>query len=88
MRRKTLQRKRRWMAVALAGVLLAAPAAQARPDEGGGAAIAGPSPVRVVESEGFSWADAGIGAGAAVGAVLVVGGAGRAVRHHLQPARS
>jgi hypothetical protein len=79
---------RRSLALAFAGLLLAAPAAHARTDEGGGAAVPGPAPLRAAEPDGFSWAAAGIGAGAAFGAVLVAGGAGRVVRSHLQPARS
>lgn len=86
MRTMTLRRKRRWIAVAFAAMLVAAPAAQARIDEGG-AGVAGETPIRIVQPDGFSWADAGIGAGAAFGTVLVLGGAGRAVRNHLVPAR-
>jgi hypothetical protein len=72
--------------VAVAGMLLAAPAASARLDEGNAATSNGPTVVRVVDSGGFSWGDAAIGAGAALGTVLVAGGAGRAVRKHGLPA--
>jgi hypothetical protein len=86
---RTRKRRLRWIAIALASMLLAAPAAQARLDEGeGGGATSEQAPVRVVASDGFNWVDAGIGAGAALGVVLVAGGAGRAVRRHSLPAHS
>ena len=86
---RTRKRRHRWIAVALASMLLTAPAAQARLDEGeGGPTPSEPAPVRVVAPDGFSWVDAGIGAGAALGVVLVAGGAGRAVRRHSLPAHS
>jgi hypothetical protein len=37
--------------------------------------------VEVVTPDGFDWADAGIGAGTAVGLVLLAGGAAATVRH-------
>jgi hypothetical protein len=86
---RTRKRRLRWIAVALASMLLAAPAAQARLDEDeGGATPSEPPPVTVAAPDGFSWIDAGIGAGAALGVVLVAGGAGRAVRRHSLPAHS
>jgi hypothetical protein len=39
-----------------------------------------PAEVRVIEQDGFSWADAGIGALAALGLGLAVTGAGVAIR--------
>jgi hypothetical protein len=79
-------RKGSLAALTVAGMLLAAPAANARLDEGNSTASAGPAIVQVEESGGFSWGDAAIGAGAAFGAVLVAGGAGRLVRRHGLPA--
>jgi hypothetical protein len=86
---KTRKRGLRWIAVALASMLLAAPAAHARLDQGeGGTAPSKQAPVTIAVADGFSWVDAGIGAGAALGVVLVAGGAGRAVRKHSLPAHS
>jgi hypothetical protein len=80
-------RRRRTTAIALAAALLAAPTASARLDEGEGPSTAAPATVRVAdEGGGFSWDDAGIGAGAALGAVLLTFGAGLAVRKRSQPA--
>jgi hypothetical protein len=80
-------RKRRLAALAAATTLLAAPAANARFDEGNGSAATGPTIVRVADADGFSWGAAAIGAGAALGAVAVAG-TGRAVRRHHLPAHS
>jgi hypothetical protein len=66
------------LTVGLAGLLLAAPA-QAALDEGGGAA---PSPVVFPSTEGFHWADAGIGAGIGALAVAALGAGAVARRHH------
>lgn len=80
-------RKRRLAALAAATMLLAAPAANARFDEGNGNEPTGPTIVRVADADGFSWGAAAVGAGAALGAVAVVG-TGRAVRRHDLPAHS
>ena len=80
-------RRRRLAAVAAATGLLAAPAANARFDEGSSGEPTGPTIVRVADADGFSWGAAAIGAGAALGAVAVVG-TGRAVRRHDLPAHS
>ncbi len=80
------KRKSSLAAVAVASMLLAAPTANARLDEGGGAASAGEAIVPSADSGGFSWGDAAIGAGAALGAVAIGGAAGRAVRKHGLPA--
>jgi hypothetical protein len=79
-------RRRRLAALAAATTLLAAPAAQARFDEGSNEAT-GATIVTVADAGGFSWGDAAIGAGAALGAVAVVA-TGRAVRRHDLPAHS
>jgi hypothetical protein len=85
----------RWLAIALVTASLAAPAAAFGypvdpPGGTGGSTIIGGStndadpgaPVPVTSAEdGFSWGDAGIGAGAAVGLVALTG-AGLAVRRH------
>jgi hypothetical protein len=80
-------RRRRLAAAAAATALLVAPAAHARFDEGSAGEPAGPTSARVAEADGFSWGAAAIGAGAALGAVAVVG-TGRAVRRHDLPAHS
>jgi hypothetical protein len=85
MTRKT--RRRRLAAAAAATTLLVAPTADARLDEGNGSAATEPRVVRVSEADGFSWGAAAIGAGAALGAVAIVG-TGRAVRRHDLPAHS
>jgi hypothetical protein len=78
------RRRRRWIAVALAATSLsAAPAAGARLDSGepGGTPPAPPAQeVEVVTADSFDWADAGIGAGTAVGIVLLAGAAAATVR--------
>jgi hypothetical protein len=89
MRTSTSKRTRRTITVALASVLLAAPAAQARFDEGAVDARRTSQPaVRSVDADGFSWADAGIGAGAALAALLAAGGTGYAVRRRSLPLHS
>jgi hypothetical protein len=79
--------RRRLAAAAAALGLLAAPAANARFDEGSGTEPTGQTIVRVADADGFSWDAAAIGAGAALGAVALVG-MGRAVRRHDLPAHS
>ena len=69
-------------------VLLAAPAANARFDEGNGTASTGEALVLSADSDGFSWGDAAIGAGTALGLVGVAGVTARAVRKHSLPAHS
>ena len=86
MRTSTKKRNRRAIAIALTSLLLAAPAAQARLDEGDpNAGQSAPQPMRIADSGGFDWADAGIGAGAALAALVA---AGYAVRRHSLPAHS
>jgi hypothetical protein len=80
-------RRRRVVAVAAATALLAVPTANARFDEGTAGELTGPTIVRVADADGFSWGAAAIGAGAALGAVAVVG-TGRAVRRNDLPAHS
>jgi hypothetical protein len=80
-------RRRRLAALAAATALLAVPTANARFDEGNAGESTGPMIVRVTDADGFSWGAAAIGAGAALGAVAVVG-TGRAVRRHDLPAHS
>jgi hypothetical protein len=70
-----IRRRRLWITVSLASALVAAPAAQARPDEGGAGAVDRPSPVVSIQSDGFDWADAGIGAGGAAGLALLAAAA-------------
>jgi hypothetical protein len=84
---KTRKPRRRWIALALAAMLVGAPTAQARVDEdAGNAAPSKQAPVRVADSSNVSWGDAGIGAGAALGAVFVAAGAGIALRGRSVPA--
>jgi hypothetical protein len=83
----TWKRRRRTAAIALSAALLAAPAASARLDEGAATNSGGTqTAVRVVDAGEFSWNDAGIGAGAALSAVLLTFGAGLAVRKRSLPA--
>ena len=65
------RRKSSLAAVAVASMLLAAPTANARLDPGGSGAWAGEAIVPSADSGGFSWGDAAIGAGAALGAVAI-----------------
>jgi hypothetical protein len=74
----------------LAGALLAAPAAQARPDsdDPGNPSVRPPAQeVNVVTAgDGFDWADAGIGAGVAAGmALLAAAAAGALTRRRHMP---
>ena len=80
MKTSTWKRMRKATVVALAGMLLAAPASQARPDEGGGTGTPTQRSVQSSGGDGFSWGAAAIGAGAAAGALVIAGGAGRAGR--------
>jgi hypothetical protein len=77
-----MRKKLTTLTVGLAAMLVAAPA-QAALDEGGGAA-----PARAASpTDGFDWADAGIGGG--IGAALVLTlGAGAVIRRHHGQARS
>jgi hypothetical protein len=77
-------RRRRSIAAALAAASLVwAPSAGARPESGepGVTPPTAPAQVEVVTADGFDWADAGIGAGAAVGLVLLAAAATTAVGH-------
>ena len=73
------------LALGLAAAALFSAPAQAVPDEGGGAASAGPAPqVRIVG--GFDWSDAGVGIGiGAAGAAVAVGTALAMRRHRITP---
>jgi hypothetical protein len=77
------RRRRHLLTGALAAALLAAPAAQAAlPNPIWGRQPPEEPPVVVVESDGsFDWADAGIGAGTAVGVVLIGAAAGVRLSH-------
>jgi hypothetical protein len=76
----------RWTAVAFAASALAAPAAQARTDvPTDGPAVtqqpaANPTPPAATATDAFSWADAGVGAAAALSIVLLAGGSVLVVR--------
>jgi len=89
MKTSTSKRFRRGASIALTSMLLAAPAAQARLDEGA-AQTRSPEqpPARIVDDGGFSWTAAGIGAGAALAAIAAAGGAGQALRRRSLPAHS
>jgi hypothetical protein len=70
----------RALSAVLAGALLAAPAAQGRPDldDPRNPMVpppAAPAQVEVVTADSFDWADAGIGAGIATGMALLAGAA-------------
>jgi hypothetical protein len=88
MKTSTWKRMRRATLVALASMLLAAPAAQARPDEGGGAGTPKQRSAGSASNDGFSWGAAGVGAGAAAGVLVIAGGAGLVVRKRYLPAHS
>ena len=88
MKTSTWKRTRRAVPIALAGMALAAPAAQARPDEGAGARPPGLGSAQTAGEDSFSWGAAGIGAGAAAGVLVIAGGAGVAVRKRYLPAHS
>jgi hypothetical protein len=85
---RTRKLRRRWLAAALAAGLVAAPAAQARLDEDGGAPPHAPTQVTITADDGFSWVDAGIGAGIALGVVALAGSAGHTLRRRQLPAHS
>jgi len=78
-----MKRITRLTAVALATAAVAAPAASARPvtdppiDQGRGEVVIAPAPV----DDGFDWASAAIGAGAAGGLILLIGVGGTSLRH-------
>lgn len=80
------RRRRRLIAVALAAASLStAPIAGARPDldDPRNPLVTPPAPpaqeVEVVTADDFDWVDAGLGAGTAVGIVLLAGGAAAAL---------
>jgi hypothetical protein len=76
-------RRIRWIvAVLTAALLAAAPAANARPERLAGAPVRPDKAIVVQEADGFDWADAGIGAGAAAGLVLLGVATSRIVRRH------
>lgn len=65
----------RRIAVTVLAALFLAPAAQARPDPTTGAPVSEQPPLSIKASDGFDWADAGIGAATAAGLALVAGAA-------------
>jgi hypothetical protein len=71
----TIRRRRLWIAAALASTLAAAPAADARPDPGAARTVDRPVAVVELRSDGFDWADAGIGAGSVAGLSLLAAAA-------------
>jgi hypothetical protein len=87
-----IHRRPRWIALALATASLAtASAADARPDSGT-PGVTPPAPpaqeVELVTPDSFDWADAGIGAGAAAGIVVLLGAAaGAGLRRRPSPRR-
>ena len=86
---KVSHRITRLVTAGLIAGALAAPAASARPvtdppiDNGSGPVFIEPAPAPVVSSvdDGFDWASAAIGAGAAGGLVLLLGAGGITYRH-------
>jgi hypothetical protein len=72
---QTHRRYRRRITLTLLAALILAPAAQARPDPTTGGPVAEQQPVARQAGDGFDWADAGIGAGAAAGIVVLAGAA-------------
>ena len=72
--RQTHRRYLRRIALSLLAALILAPAAQALPDPTTGGPVA-EQPVAGQAGDGFDWADAGIGAGAAAGIVVLAGAA-------------
>jgi hypothetical protein len=86
---KVSHRITRLVTAALLAGALAAPAASARPvsdppiDNGSGPVVIKPAPAPVVQSidEGFDWASAAIGAGAAGSLILLIGVGGTTYRH-------
>ena len=83
---KVSQRITRLVTAGLIAGALAAPAASARPagpDTPGEPVVIDPVPAPVVQSvdDGFDWASAAIGAGAAGGLILLIGVGGTGYRH-------
>jgi hypothetical protein len=77
---QTHRRYLRRIILTLLAALALAPPAQARPDPTAGGSVA-PQPIVVETGDGFDWADAGIGAGAATGIVVLAGAAAGAILH-------
>jgi hypothetical protein len=78
------------LAALLTAAILAAPAAAVPTDVISGGSTSpdqGPVVLRTVESSGFDWGSAGIGAGAAAAIVLLSVGGARATRAGARPAR-
>jgi hypothetical protein len=84
--------RRPWIAVALAAACLpASPTAGARPASGEPGVTAPAAPVQEVEvvtSDGFDWADAGVGAGTAAGLVLLAAATATGLAHRRRLASS
>jgi hypothetical protein len=86
---KVSHRITRLATAALVAGALAAPAASARPvtdppiPNGSGPVVIEPAPAPVVPTvdDGFDWASAAIGAGAAGGLILLIGVGGSTYRH-------
>ena len=84
---KISHRLTRLVTASLIAGALAAPAASARPvsdppiQNGSGPVVIEPAPVVPSVDEGFDWASAAIGAGAAGGLILLVGVGGTTYRH-------
>jgi hypothetical protein len=80
-----MKRITRLTAVALTAAAVAAPAAHAVPTgpdaQPADRVIVEPAPAPVVIDDGFDWASAAIGAGAAGGLVLLIGVGGSTFRH-------
>jgi hypothetical protein len=83
-----IRRRSLWIAAALASALVAAPAGHARPDEGGAGAVDRPAPIVQIQSDGFDWADAGIGAGGAAGRARRAGTAASLGQRRQRPVSS
>jgi hypothetical protein len=83
--------RRRWIAAALAAACLCAPTAGARPASGEPGVTPPAAPVQEVEvvtSDGFDWADAGVGAGTAAGLVLLAAATATGLAHRRRLASS
>jgi len=84
---KVSHRITRLVTAGLIAGALAAPAASARPvtdppiDNGSGPVVIEPAPVTPSVDDGFDWASAAIGAGAAGGLILLIGVGGSTYRH-------
>jgi len=84
---KVSHRITRLVTAGLIAGALAAPAASARPvtdppiDNGSGPVFIEPAPVAPSVDDGFDWASAAIGAGAAGGLMLLIGVGGSTYRH-------